>query len=275
MIDHVSFLDIIRRDEPQAFQNALNKLDAAEKKQLLLTPLSEETRENALSYIAGDRYSTSHDWRAPFLTTALDEIQKLDVAGAERLRVLTSANELGQTVFHKALKYPGNKALFSILEDRLRKWSSNEYADAFIQRLLDEPLGTIDPKVSAALKGIQHSTLPYESEDHRRLASLAKDNYQPATAKGLRSTLDKLRPRLEKWVKDATPAYDHIGPDMQKVVDMIKAFNANANPFKEEPFKLDGKDNSNQPKPPQNAKKTGPWTRLIQKSRKRRPGYRK
>jgi hypothetical protein len=252
MMDHISFLDIIPRQDLQGFQKALDKLSATQKKELLLTPLSDETRENALTYIVGDRYSVSHEWRSPYLATALDEIEKLDISNEERVKLLTSANELGQTVFHKVLKYPQNVNLFSMLESKLRKWGGDEVADAFIQRLYDEPLGTIDSVISKALAGIQQGVMPYTSEDHQRLASLAKENYAPATAKGLRATLDKIRPLLETWIKNAN--YDHIGPDMQKVIDLMKAFNASANAVTEQPFKLNGRDKTNRtqlPPPPQ------------------------
>jgi len=249
MMDDRNFLDCISR-EPGAFQKALDKLSMAQKKELLLKPLSDETRENTLSYIAGDRNSDSHTWRSPFLAVALDAIDKLNISNEQRVKLLTSANELGQTVFHKVLKYPENSNLFSMLESSLRKWGGNEAADKFIDAIYNEPLGTIDSNVSKALKGIEHGVMPYDSDGHQRLHSLATDNYAPATAKGLRATIDKIRPLLDQWIKNNP--YDHAGPDMDIVIDLIKAFNANANPVQEVPFKLNGKDKTNRTQlPPQ------------------------
>lgn len=245
------FLDTISR-EPMAFQKTLAAMDAAKKKTLLMVRLSDTVRENALTYIAGDRFANDHKWRSPWLADALDAIEELkDVTNEERFKLLTSANELGQTVFHKTLKYAQNANMFSMLESKLIRWGGEEAAAKFIDSIWNAPLGTIAPEVSKAFKNIKNSTMPYTSEDHQRLASLEEGNYQPATAEGLRKTIDKLRPRLQTWIDGAQKAYDHLVPDTQKMVELIKAFNANANPVTEENFKLHGRDKTSRPQPPQ------------------------
>jgi hypothetical protein len=199
---HREFLyKIDHHAEPLAsgFQKALGALDRTEKKKLLLTPLSGQMPETALSYIIADRYADNHQWRAAFLTVALDEIEKLDVPAAERLAVFEGANELGQTVFHKALRTDTNQDLFGILEERLRKWGGNDYADAYMRRFRSEPLGVIDKEASALLKMAHNSIRPYDSDEYRLLGALCEGTYQPATYKGLKATIDnKVRPLIQK-----------------------------------------------------------------------------
>jgi hypothetical protein len=250
-----TFLDLVSRKAGE-FQKALDKLSAEEKKKLLLTPLSEEVRENTLSYIIADRYADKQEWRISFLTTELNEIEKLDIPAAERLAVLTGANELGQTLFHKALKKGTDKEIFNILEARLRKWGGDDYTDAFFQRLRDEPLGTIDDNVSKLLEAIQCDIMPwllYGSENYQCLGSVALNNYQPATYKGLKATIDKLRPLLMKHTVD-NPS-DRPGGSYQKKNNLIRAFAKNADSVRQEPTGLDieikPRDNKpNQAKPP-------------------------
>jgi len=195
--DQRYFLDLISR-EPGAFQKTLDTLDAAQQKKLLLEPLSEDTRENALSYIVADRFADTQEWRVPFLTTSLNAIENLDITVAERVALLTSANELGQTLFHKALK---DKALFDLLEQRLRKWGGEDAANTFMKNFLSEPLGTIDDNVSKILNAIHLGLFPYGSEDRERMGSLGLNHYQPATYKGLKSTIEKARPLLQFWAE--------------------------------------------------------------------------
>jgi hypothetical protein len=237
------FLDLISRERGE-FQKTLNGLDTAEKKKLLLEPLSEQVRENTLSYIVADRYSgNNHKWRGPFLTTALNAIEKLGIPAAERLALLTSANELGQTLFHTALKHDvkkrDGKKLFSLLEKRLRKWGGNEYADAFMQSFLNEPLGTIDEKVSVALQTIRHNFFPYGSEDRDRIEILCGNNYQPATYKGLKSTIDKVRPLIQQWAEknSGEQSNPRLAPAIARA-KLLKEFAQNAEAVTAKPLKL-------------------------------------
>jgi len=229
------FLDLI---SPQTgeFQKALDGLKTDEKKKLLLTPLSDQTRENALSYIVADRYADDNKWRAAFLTTALDEIEKLDIPPAGRMALLTSANELGQTLFHKALKQ--GQELFGLLEARLRKWGGDECADAFMQRFLNEPLGVIDEKVSKELRNIHNGLLPYGSEDKQRMATLCMNNYQPATYKGLNATIDKVRPLILQWAEknSGEKSNPRLAPMINRA-KLLKEFAQNANAVTAKPFK--------------------------------------
>jgi len=223
--DQRYFLDLVNR-EPGAFQKTLDTLDAAQKKKLLLAPLSEQTRENTLSYIVADRYADDQKWRAAFLTTALDEIEKLDITTAERVAVLTGANELGQTLFHKALK---DKALFDLLEKRLRTWGGNENADTFMKSFFSEPLGTIDEKVSKILEAIHQGIFPYGSEDRERMGNLGLNRYQPATYEGLKATIEKIRPQLKVWVERYLDraANPRLNPRVREG-ELLKAFAENA-----------------------------------------------
>ena len=223
------FNKVPHHDEPLAtgFQKALDALDPAEKKKLLLTPLSEQTRENALSYIVADRNADKHEWRTAFLTTALDEIEKLEVPAEERLDVLTSANELGQTLFHKVLKFD-DKELFNLLEARLRKWGGDEYANTFLQNFHSEPLGTLDDKVSWALSYIYNGIRPYGSEHYRLFGAVSNNNYKPATYKGLKNTIDnKVRPCVQQWVDKNRP--ENMSRHSVDRYELLKAFAKNAN----------------------------------------------
>jgi hypothetical protein len=218
------FLDLVSR-EPGAFQKTLDTLDTAQKKKLLLEPLSEDTRENALSYIVADRFADTQEWRAPFLNTALDAIENLDITAAQRVALLTSANELGQTLFHKALK---SKQLFDILEQRLRTWGGNDYADTFMKNFLSEPLGTIDDNVSKILNAIHLGLFPYGSEDRERIGSLGLGRYQPATYKGLKSVIEKVRPQLRFWTERYLDgaANPRLAPRVREG-ELLKAFTYN------------------------------------------------
>jgi len=247
-------LDLISREAGE-FQKALGKLSAEKKKSLLLTPLSEQRRENTLSYIVADRYADKQEWRIPFLTTALDEIEKIS-SPAERLAVLTGANELGQTLFHKALKQGVDGELFNILEERLRKWGGDDFASAFFSRLRSEPLGKLDDDVSKALHWIQDDiTAPYNlycSDNYQRLGSLSLNNYQPATYEGLKATVEKIRWILMKHTCD-NPS-DRPGPDYQRRNNLVRDFAKNANAIKKEANNLNFDRKVIPPKPPQEPK---------------------
>lgn len=232
-------LHLISR-KPGEFQKTLDKMDIAEKRKLLLMPLSEGVRENTLSYIVSDCPSSGNEeWRMHFLIIALDEIEKL-ASPAERLAVLTGFNELGQTLFHKTLA-AGKEELFCTLEDRLRKWGGNDYADAFMKRFLDEPLGTIDENVSAALITIHNGILPYGSEEYKRLGALCNNNYKPATYNGLKATVDKVRPLILKWAEWAImptrPLENPKSPPLMEKGKLLKAFAQNADAVRKELIK--------------------------------------
>lgn len=214
-----------------AFQAALNALDTAEKKKLLLTPLSAQMSENALSYIIADRYADNHQWRTAFLAVALDEIEKLDVPAAERLAVFEGANELGQTVFHKALRTDTDPNLFGILEERLRRWGGNDYADAYMRRFRNEPLGVIDAEASDLLKMAHNSIRPYDSDEYRLLGALVAGTYQPATYKGLKATVDnKVRPLIQKMHPKLKP--DGMAAAAVERHKLLGEFARNANAVK-------------------------------------------
>ena len=247
----------------EGFQKALDALDPAEKKKLLLTPLSEQARENALSYIVADRNADDHRWRVAFLTTALNEIEKLEVPVAERLDVMTSANELGQTLFHKTVK-PESKELFTLLEERLRKWGGDEYTDTFLHNVRNEPLGTIDDKVSHALSYIYNGIRPYGSEDYRRFGAVSNNNYHPATYKGLKNTIDnKVRPCVQKWVDRNSP--ERMSRHSIDRHELLKAFAKNANAVRSEgKIAAPAAKENNAPQ-----KKSSRWRRFIPKKLRR------
>ena len=186
----------------------LEGLDAEYKRLLLLTPLSATTQENSLSYIISDgftqAFSTDDQWRADFLKTVLDEIEKMTTNTNERLAMLTSANELGQTAFHKTLKYADQPELFDLLTERLYKWGGDNFADAWLKSFIDQSFGVIDQEISHHLQDLRDMR-PQGSEDALRLNSLENDAYQPAEYTALKASIDKIRPLILEWL-DKNPA---------------------------------------------------------------------
>jgi len=190
----------------EALQDLFDGMGEEEKHDLLLVPLSPETDENTLSYMVSYRYFVNLFGRESphskeFTTTILNEIEKITTSNEERVNVLISANYLGQTIFHKALR---NLPLFKELVDRLYKWADPYTADVFLKGLLDNSLGQIDYDTSYTLQDIR-DIRPYDSVEGIHIQNLCCAPYKPVSFEGLKKAVDELRPLILEWL-DKNPA---------------------------------------------------------------------
>jgi hypothetical protein len=131
--------------QPDAYdiKKTFDAMSVEEKKQLLLQPLSADRPVNALSYALHDGSladtTAGDEWRSAFVKLALDEIEKIEPDASKRIDLLTSADALGQTVFHKTL----DPYKFDLLLMRLYNWAGKEAANTWMKSFIDQPPGAL------------------------------------------------------------------------------------------------------------------------------------
>ncbi|TAL37431.1 MAG: hypothetical protein EPN97_05155 [Alphaproteobacteria bacterium] len=169
----------------------------------LLTPLAPDVTENTLSYMISDGYFDSFysgdTPRGEFTKVVLDAIEKATESAEQRVAILTAANDLGQTPFHKAIRFGGDVAVFGMLAERLQKWGGDDAARAFLENFLDSKLGAIDHDMSNALQDVR-DIRPWQSPEAVKIDTLCNDGYQPASYEGLKQAVDLARPLIIEWL---------------------------------------------------------------------------
>lgn len=182
------------------------KLETAQGQQALLQPLSKTVEDNALTFtIRGyfdGMYGSSHT--IPFVTAALDALEKAEPDPAARAAILGSANSLGQTAFHMTMRYGGNAELFDLLSQRLEQWAGKPAANSFLYNLLAEPLGEIEHDISYALQDVRN-VRPWGTPEAEAISRLCTDSYKPATLAGLTEAVDAARPLILEWAAKNPP----------------------------------------------------------------------
>lgn len=197
------YSDIAANGRDKAAETLQKILERDELRATLLTPLSATVTENTLSYMISDGYFSnlySGDTpRKEFTTIALDAIEKATESAEERVAILTSANYLGQTPFHKCIRFGGDMEVFDLLATRLQKWGGDETAREFLESFLDSKLGGIDHDMSNALQDVR-DIRPWQSPEAEKINTLCNDQYQPASYEGLKQAVDWARPLIIEWL---------------------------------------------------------------------------
>ena len=169
----------------------------------LLQPMSATVAENTLTYMISDGwfdgFYSSDTPRKAFTQVVLDAIEKATADPAERMAVLTSANDFGQTPFHKCIRYGGDLETFDMLATRLRSWGGDDAANTFLKGFIDSRLGGIDHDMSNALQDVRNIR-PNGSPEAVKLNTLCNDSYKPASYDGLKAAVDWARPYILEWL---------------------------------------------------------------------------
>ncbi len=171
----------------------------------LLTPLSKDVPDTALSYMADGMFSSR--WRDPHkdcMALGLAALEQAEPDAAKRVALLTARNGLGQSVIHKSLEYGGYREAFEPVLDALYKWAGAENADRIMKDILAEPLGQIDKGISYDLQNVRR-LFPHASREFAKVDALTTDSYHPVTAAALRETLDDIRPLIAAWLEQEKP----------------------------------------------------------------------
>lgn len=190
----------------------------------LLTPLSKDAPDSALSYMADGMFKST--WRDPhkeYMALALTALETAEPDAAKRVALLTARNGLGQSVIHKSLEYGGTREAFEPVLDALYKWAGAENADRIMKDILAEPLGQIDKGISFDLQSVRR-IFPHTSREFAKVDALTTDSYHPVTATALRETLNDIRPLIAAWLEQEEPASDY-GRERKKA---MQAFNDSA-----------------------------------------------
>lgn len=190
----------------------------------LLTPLSKDVPDNALSYMADGLFSSR--WRDPHkecMALALAALEQAEPDASKRVALLTARNGLGQSVIHKSLEYGGYRDAFEPVLDALYKWAGAEKADRIMKDILAEPLGQIDKGISYDLQDVRR-LYPHTSREFAKVDALTTDSYHPVTAAALRETLNDIRPLIAAWLEQEKPTSDYG----QERKTLMQAFNDSA-----------------------------------------------
>ena len=197
------YSDIAKEGRDKAAGKLADLLAREDMRDVLLTPLSATVEENTLTYMISDGYFTncySGDTpRKEFTKVALDAIEKATDDPALRVAVLTWANYLGQTPFHKCIRFGGDKEVFDLLAQRLQSWGGEEAANQFLKGFLNSQLGAIDHDMSNSLQDVR-DIRPWQSPEAGKINTLCNDGYQPATLEGLKAAVDWARPLIIEWL---------------------------------------------------------------------------
>ncbi|MDF3023092.1 MAG: hypothetical protein K0R10_453 [Alphaproteobacteria bacterium] len=158
----------------------------------LLTPLSKDVPDSALSYMADGMFKST--WRDPhkeYMALALAALEQAEPDAGKRVALLTARNGLGQSVIHKSLEYGGSREAFEPVLDALYKWAGTENADRIMKDILAEPLGQIDKGISFDLQSVR-SIFPHTSREFAKVDALTTDSYHPVPSAALREMLNDI-----------------------------------------------------------------------------------
>jgi hypothetical protein len=210
--------------------NVTAALETPAGKEWLVKPLSNDTPDNALTYMIDGYFDNS--WKGTphkeFTAAALAALEKALPDVEDRIAILTTANIRGQTPIHKSLAYGGHYGTFEPVVDALYKWAGEERANAILKDILTQPLGRIDRDISYDLQSVRNMR-PDDSAEWRAVDALTTDHYHPVTAAGLRAAVDEIRPIIREWLAQEKPESDYSKQEKEK----MQAFVDNPNPVTE------------------------------------------
>lgn len=192
----------------------------------LLTPLSKDADDNAISYMADGMFPTS--WGNPhkeYMPLALAAYEKLEPDVEKRVAMLTATNSLGQSIIHKSLEYGGTRDSFDSVIDALYKWAGEEKADRIMKAIIAEPVGQIDSDISYMMQDVRRLH-DYPSKAFNAVDSLTTDSYHPVPMAALRNRVAEIRPDIAAWLEQEKPDDDYSRQQKKK----MQAFYDNPDP---------------------------------------------